>query len=1822
MIRKFLTTLLLTSLFSIGWFFLVQPKPIANAASEPAQTVTQTITATNRLVVAPILLDRYPQQNYLDSLRPSIGLTFDRAMSRGSIAAALRIEPSFPYRLSVYGASVNIEPLQSLQPGTTYSFTLAATASDTDGVPLAEAYTWRYRLPDLISAITGPTANSPTEPIRIHFNYSLQAERVQDALTIEPALLGNLQWNDATTIFTFTPATPLAAATAYTISIQGELRDFGDNVFLTPPPYRLNTALPIASLAPIGAPNYGSGGHPATPIEIGFDRPMDQAQVATAFHISPTIAGAITWEGNTLRFLPDRGYFDPLTEYLVTLDAGLQDATGAVVLPEAYTWSFRTGYLNDVTDFGFGANVQVVDAAGRRAVQFQVLEPTLESVEMSLYALSFDQFRERYAATLQANGWSYKPMNIDGLEALTRWQVEATPPPNTSGNDYRTNARETILPDDVQPGFYILEVNAGYSKKQLFLLLTSAVITLKQGHGQAVTWVTDFTGAAVADAEVTLYADDGTPLAEGRTDAQGVFRTALPKGTQPLLAVAQIDDANRAAVGVNSQWRTEGFWWGGAPPGTAQDYAVYLYTDRPIYRPGQTIYFKGIVRDDDDAVLGLPATDTPVTVQMRDAKDNIVQTLALTTNDFGTVNGEFTVAAGALLGDYAVELVIDQESHRQVFKIEEYRKPDFTVAVTTDAATYIQGSDITVTVESRYLFDEPVAAGQITVTKFFLQPRNWTDESDGYVWSNSYETVQNGVTDETGHYRFTMPSAKVSENGRTVRPDWQSSLSYQNIGLEVTVDDGSHQTVSNFAAVKVYNAAEKVHFTTDGFVKAPFEEFTIDAQVTTLADEPVVGRELTFQVDQISWERDTGEKVTNVYSEPLITDEEGRASVPMMADQRGYYRLRVSGVDSLENPISYESWLYVFGEGQEGWFSTSDKELRIAADRTTYALGDEVQLVIESSFSGPALLTFERGTTRREQLIQLQAPLTKLSVPLQADDAPNLFITVNAWQPQDTTLTDQTWSSQPDSRLRTANVEVEVAVINKRLTVDITPDQTHYAPRAEATFTLKVTDETGQPVEAELSLALVDEAIFSLSDELAGPIFAAFYHKRDHLVQTYDSMAPIRWFTGGGGGGGDVAGAPRSDFPDTAIWIPVLTTDANGEATITVTLPDSLTTWRLTAKAVTAAETQVGEAFTKIVTQQPLVVRPLLPRILTAGDQVALSALVHNYSDAPQELAVSLALSDTAQADLLQVLGDVTQTIQIEPGAAQIVGWAVTAQAAGEVQLVFGASGGDKDEVADAVRLPLTIRPLAIPDVQSQVGDFTGELTTVITMPQAALAQSHVTVELNRSIAGSLLTGLEYLTGYPYGCVEQTMSRALPNAVVGRALQELGVENAALEASLPSLLTAGLQQLYGLQHEDGGWGWWYDDESDSYQTAWVIFGLALTRESGAAVSNEIINLGIGWLRQNLEAMDVRTRAFALYSMALAGQGDLAATQALLPDRDKLDPFSLAALALALHTLGAQSEAEQLVERLAALAQTDGNQVFWPSALEDGYYERKVMASTTRSTALVLRALVQITPGHELEPGTVRWLMNQRRSSGWGSTNETSFAILALTDHLLAAQVQATPTTYRLLLNEAEIAQGTLDQAQPQARLEIPLAQLQAGANQLRIEQSGDGLLYYQINSHSYVAQTEIPAAGTVQVSRVYRDSRTLEPLTALRPGQLVRVEVVVELPADALYMIVEDKLPGGLEALNTELNTTSRVASAYEQLTYYWRIYGYNNKEVRADRVSFFITEMPAGRYVYRYFARATHTGDFVALPAEAYAMYDATTWGRSSSQAIAVAAE
>jgi len=360
-------------------------------------------------------------------------------------------------------------------------------------------------------------------------------------------------------------------------------------------------------------------------------------------------------------------------------------------------------------------------------------------------------------------------------------------------------------------------------------------------------------------------------------------------------------------------------------------------------------------------------------------------------------------------------------------------------------------------------------------------------------------------------------------------------------------------------------------------------------------------------------------------------------------------------------------------------------------------------------------------------------------------------------------------------------------------------------------------------------------------------------------------------------------------------------------------------------------------------------------------------------------------------------------------------------------------------------------------------------------------------------------------------------------------------------------------------------------------------------------------------------------------LAMNGQGQLTETQqmAAITDTQHLDIFSQAGLAIALHELGDDMQAQKLIDRLSEQAVVTDSDAYWNTGEADGHYHEKTMSSSMRSTALALDAIVRIRPDDPIVPKIVRWLMAHRAPDGWGTTQETAYTVVALTDYLRASGELNSGSAYRVYVNDQLVQQGTLSGKQIQQTISVPATQLRDGANRIRLERDrSGGQLYYKITQRALIAGSTDRAAGPIEVTRSYRDPKSNKLITNAQPGDVIEVEVKIDMPDDGWYVAIEDPLPGGLEGVNERLNTTSFTArqndyGAPEE--FFCQDYGYNNKEIHDDRVVFFVTHLDKGTHTFTYLARATQTGLFNAMPAQVYLMYAPEQWGRSESGTIAV---
>jgi hypothetical protein len=718
----------------------------------------------------------------------------------------------------------------------------------------------------------------------------------------------------------------------------------------------------------------------------------------------------------------------------------------------------------------------------------------------------------------------------------------------------------------------------------------------------------------------------------------------------------------------------------------------------------------------------------------------------------------------------------------------------------------------------------------------------------------------------------------------------------------------------------------------------------------------------------------------------------------------------------------------------------------------------------------------------------------------------------------------------------------------------------------------------------------------------------------------------------------------REQFADTAFWNPVVTTDTSGRASVQLTLPDNLTTWVMRGVAL-SGPALVGEGTGEIVATKPLLVRPVTPRFFTVGDTAEVAANVTNATAGPLDVQVALAATG------LTVTSPLTQTVQVPAGGEAQVRWQVAAQDVPFADLVFSATSG---QLADAARPRLATGPngtlvvlrYSVPEVVGTGGQLegAGARTEVIGLPPRLDVQSgELAVRLDPSLAAGMRDALVALEAYPYESTEGIVSRFVPNVVASRALRQLGVPDADLEARLPALVEDALAKLYVQQKGDGGWGWWPEDESNPYTSAYVVFGVLKAREAGYAVREDVLARGMDYLATQLkpaerrvidwESYEADQEAWLLFVLAEGGRADGMRLDGLYAAREKLGVAARSFLAQALHRQNAADE------RLKTLL-SDINNAAIPSATGAHWEEQARgwwgFGSDTRTTAVVLATLTRLDPQNQLNPNVVRWLMVARQLGVWETSQESAWAVIALTDWMAQTGELRGEYDYAVWLNGTERSAGRVTPAEIGTPIEItvPISELARDqGNPLQVGRGdGPGRLYYTAHLRAFLPVEDAEALDRgFSVSRRYvlascTDGPRCPEVRDVKLGDLLRVELAVTSASDRYYVRLEDGLPAGFEAVDPTLATTSQLGQTPEitpsgrgRFWWDWWWPWYSRSELRDEQVVLFADYLPRGSYLYSYEVRATTAGEFRAIPAVAIESYFPEVYGRSDGALLRV---
>ena len=1782
-------------------------------------------------------------------------------------------------------------PQPGFAPATTYTVHIQSGLTDVDGNILPQDYVWSFSTlgPQAITWSPQGYYVGLTPTISVTFNQLMDHPSTEAAFSMlrdGTPISGTFGWTpglSGTETLRFDPTAPLTPSTIYKIVVQESALSRNRNVNLhDPQTWRFRTS----PLPGVQGSKPHDGQHEVDiyqPVLITFQSPMQTAVFTGHLTIRPRPLKVYTYWSNNGTQVRLSFHKQPSTTYHITVDGAAPDAFGRP-LGEPFTFSFTTANLPPSVYFKTTDEIGTFNAADETAVYVQYRN--IQALDLKLYRLSPNNLMSLLGDYGYLQTKNFRPPT----EALVReWHLAVSPPANKS--ELRRIAMTDTDGNPQPPGIYYLSANSPQLGPQHtrppapYVFIRSYLnLTLKTTNRQALVWATDLrTGEPRADLPLQLFTIAHTQPLQATGDAQGLarFDVHITDLWRPVFAFSGTPGSDDFAAVLSSWDQGISPWdFNLSESSSSAPYRAAIYPDRPIYRPGQTVYFKAIVRRDEDLHYTIPADLEQVTVQISDARGRAIYNQDLTLNEMGTVHGELQLDEEATLGTYYLAIFANKQQIAGAnFTVAEYRKPEYQAAVETDRPAYLNGDTINVTTEAHYYFGGNVAHAAVHWNvlgedfSFRYQcpagqtcPRySWQDHDDPWWWWNEESPyghlIAQGDTETDDHGRATFQ----------VPADISDEVNSQRLTLEANISDLSGQSVSQRTSVIVHKGAFYIGVAPRGRIARVGEHKSIDLLTVDWDSQPQKSVPLQVVVLEHRWysvreQAESGEyywtwntEDVPLYTTTVTTDDAGRAEIAYTPEHAGSYRVRAVGHDAHGNEIRSSNYFWVWG-GQANWQRDSNNRINLVSDKDLYHVGETAEILIPAPYSGTvyALVTIERQTILSATVQQLPDNSALIRIPILPSYAPNVFVSV---------ILVQGSQAAPDGLASFKMGEIKLAVSTERHTLHITltPDRSmdagqYYHPRDTVTYDIFTGDYAGHPVTAELSLRLADQAVLALHPDNGPTLQESFWSERGLNIRTgLGLVLAMEAYNrelrpgakGGGGGGGEGGGFIRTNFADTAFWAPEVRTGADGHATVQVTLPDNLTTWQMQARGVTY-DTMVGQAQVDVMSTRELLVRPVLPRFFVVGDQADCATILHNNTADPLQTTVTLTVQG------LSIAGDLVRQVSVPPHGETKVVWPVTAQAAttATIQMEAAAPG-----LYDGWQGSLPIYHYTTPEVMGTTGVLSGPemRQEIIQLPyEFDPSQGELTVEMDGSLTAATQDALDYLRHYPYECTEQTVSRFVPNVLTYQALDEMGLARPSLRAALSSEVSLALQRLYAQQHYDGGWGWWVGGKSNPYLTAYVLYGLLEAQRAGFTVSPAIQQEAQNYLRSRLKTVsDTTTRwqanrtAFALYVLAdyaalneSSSKKELGLANNLYDRRQQLDHYGQAYLAMALTLLDPQdtSRADTLLADLQGDAIVSATGTHWEEEQAD-YIN---MNTNVRTTAIVLWALAQHSDGSDAAQlaNIARWLMAVRGGNGyWESTHTTAWALAGLIAYMRASGELQGDFSYTVTLNGQQVLNGkynrdNLDQRQT---LVFAIADLLTDrGNRLVIErkppqgdQSGKGKLYYTARLRYYLPVDQVKALdrGIIVNRRYELDGK---PVQEAQVGDVIRVRLTLIAPHALHYVLLEDPLPAGCEAVDTSLATTS-VTEEGPKLTqlplkeqdYWYNRYGwgwwwFSHSEVRDEKVALFAEFLPSGTYEYTYLMRAGVPGTFNVIPATASEMYFPEVFGRSEGRQFTVHAK
>ncbi|MCB2409588.1 alpha-2-macroglobulin [Hymenobacter lucidus] len=1572
-------------------------------------------------------------------------------------------------------------------------------------------------------------------------------------------------------------------------------------------------------------------------ITVLTNQPVSATEIPALLTIEP--AGDYSVEALESGFVL-KGGFDVDKTYQISLRSGLRGTLGGQ-LAEPFTQTASFVDERPSLSFANGDKAMYLDALGTRNLGVRIAE--IEKVQVTIakvYANNIQQLLrggQQYGYDYDEDGGeeegdggeyenkSYNYYDVEQLgNVLTERTYTVAGMPKENGMRLLNLSFKDLEFTGPMKGLYVIKVQdteRQWLQVSKLVSVSDIGLIVKQGKaGRTLVFANSIRSASpLGGVNVRFVSSNNQVISSATTNGAGVAvfdSTAATSRFRLTMVTAQRESDFTFLNLPTSRVETSRFDVGGLQSNAAR-YQAFLYGDRDLYRPGDTIQTNTVVRTEG---WQAPPAGLPVKIRLLLPTGKEYASLRKKLSADGAFESRFILPPAVMTGLYTLEVLTGNDvllASRTV-SVEEFIPDRLKITVKAAPAVVKPGEAVTASITALNLFGPPAADRKFEV-EFSLKAKTFSPKNyPNYSFSissgenkrrNYYEEENTSISDR---FEKTTREGTTDAAGKGTAtydvPDYTDLGTLEGAAF-ATVFDESGRPVNRLATFEVQT--QPVMFgvqdipelvNTRQVLPLRFVALTPKGQPASATAEIKVVRLLWETVIERQGGRYT---YTSQKREQAILTQNRTIGTETSLDftpaSSGEYEVRVARPGAATY-VASRFYAYGYGDTQSNSFEVNNEgEVTIEADKEKYQPGETAKLLLKTPFPGRVLVTVERDKVLDHFYVTTDEKSARVSIPIRAGHVPNIYVTATAIR------------EITDNRL-----PLTVARGFMPLTVE--------KPGTKLPVALKVAaqsrSQTWQTIEAStapgasVTFAVVDEGILQMKDYRTPDPYGYFYQKRALEVQAYDVYPFLLPELGTSSVGGDGADLSRRTTPVPsrrvqllAKWSGVLRADANGKVRYKVRIPQFSGAVRVMAVAYKGDAFGSAEQTMRIA--DPVVISTSLPRFLSPGDTIDVPVTLTNTTGKETVVMVKKTLTGPLKS-AEPLMQDGSSGYKAEP-----VSYGVKIPANTERRIVFhvkaqpsigngsititATSSASKETFTETIEIP--VRPASPLQKVTGSGVVKGGSAQALNLKTdfiPATLRSQLVV--SRSPMTEFAKDLRYLLQYPYGCLEQTVSAAFPQLYYGDLTATLGQKTGKQAKGTrfnPNYnVQEAIRKIESQQLYNGSLSYWPGGDYDNWwATTYAAHFLLEAQRAGFEVNKSTLDKTLQYLQartrkretEEYDYFDVssiarrkviakKEIAYSVYVLALAGRQDAVALNYYKANRQLLAQDSRFLLAAAQAVGGNQAGFRDLLP--TTFSETAAHRAF------DGSFY-----SPIRDQALELSALLEADPGNALVPKLTRQLSRQVKSARWLNTQERAFSLLALGK--VARQNAGSTVTATLLADAQEIGKFSGKD----------LTVNNVANRKVALRTTGTGSLYYFWETEGVSPLNTVRQEDSfLKVRREFLD-RNGNPVGSpnFRQNDLVVVRITIQA-ADAAGSVpnvaITDLLPAGLEIENPRIGAVRDIDWAKDAATP-------DYLDMRDDRINLFTTVTTAPKSFY-YVARAVSKGTFRLGPVSADAMYNA----------------